>query len=476
MEPKWIPVEEIAAPFRLSDAVPHNGARITGSGPVAIFTDVPQWSYAAAFRLRAKTSQSRAEGAPLLIQVDTTVESGRIGFLFVADDLQTVLSDTAERSPQDGTSVAEILVNPAPDSGWLMVRNHAAGGTPSKCHVRGIRAFRGTSAHHWLQVPETLIPIAFRKPAEARQALSALACERFGPDAKIGQNVSLSFSSRVLAVPHQSMWNGPKDQVVVKSIGDLVDRLPSYSPEGLRKHVGYLDREYMGKYLRQTGIRVAQLIDRLDAMGLKPGSRILEIGTLFGAFALPLSRLGYRVTAIDRYQAFDGALDAYVDLMQAEGIEVIPVTRETESQAMSRLSAFDCTIAMAVIEHVPHTPRHFLEAIRERTVPGGIIALDTPNLTRFWNRRKLAQDESIFQDLALQYECEIPYEGHHREYTAQEMRWLLNRIGCQEVSIDLFDYNMLQFDRIDGPHLECLSMILSDPAYADTILACGRRV
>ncbi|HEV3333765.1 MAG TPA: class I SAM-dependent methyltransferase [Bryobacteraceae bacterium] len=272
------------------------------------------------------------------------------------------------------------------------------------------------------------------------------------------------------------MWYRPKDHVVLKSIDDLISLLPSYSPEALRKHVGYLDREFMGRYLRQTGVRVAQLIDRLDAIGLKPGARLLEIGPLFGSFALPLVRLGYRVTAVDRYRAFDGGLDGYVDLMQAEGVQIISVTRETEGEAIDRLPEFDCTIAMAVIEHVPHTPRLFLESIRKKTVPGGTIALDTPNLTRFWNRRRLSQDESIFQDLSLQYECEIPYEGHHREYTAREMRWLLERIGCEEVSIDLFDYNMLQFERIDGPHLECLSSLLGDLAFADTILASGRRV
>jgi len=471
----WSPGEEITAAFRLRSAVAHNKAKITGSGPITIVTDVPQWSYAAAFRLQANVQELHATGAPLIIQVETSVESGQIGFLFLADDLQTVLSTTAERPRVDEPSVLEILVNPAPDSGWLMVRNNALGGRPSKCQVNGIKAFRGTAALFRLQVPESLIPVAFRHPAEAHQTLCALARERFGVDARIGQNVSLSFPRDVVAVPHESMWCGPKDQVVVKSVEDLLDRLPSYSPKALQKHVGYIDRESTGKYLRQTSIRVARLIDRLDGMGLKQGSRLFEIGALFGSFSLPLARLGYRVTAIDRYRAFDGALDAYVDLMQAEGIEVISVTRETEGEAIAGLPGFNCTIAMAVIEHIPHTPRHFLETMRDKTLPGGIIALDTPNVTRFWNRLRLSQDESIFQDLQLQYDCEIPYEGHHREYTAQEMRWLLNRIGCEEVSIELFDYNMLQFDQIDRPHLECLSKILGDLANADTILACGRR-
>jgi hypothetical protein len=102
------------------------------------------------------------------------------------------------------------------------------------------------------------------------------------------------------------------------------------------------------------------------------------------------------------------------------------------------------------------------------------MAFDTPNVARFWNRKKLSQNESVFQDLKLQYHCEIPYEGHHREYTAQEMRWMLNQVGCSDVNIARFDYNMIQFREIDKPHLECLSMILSDLTYADTILAYGR--
>jgi len=326
-----------------------------------------------------------------------------------------------------------------------------------------------------LAVPDSVIPIAFRHPAEAQRLLCARAQETFGPDARIGSNVTLRFSSEVIDVPHRTMWYGDRDPVVLKSVDDLVSRLPWYSPEALQKHVGYLDREFMSKYLRQTSIRVAQLIDNLEALGLQPGARLLEIGSLFGSFALPLARLGYRVTAVDRYRAFEGGLDAYIDLMQAEGVEVIQVTRETETATIEQLPEFDCVMAMAVIEHVPHTPRLFLDSLRRRTLPDGVIALDTPNLTRFWNRRRLSQDESVFQDLGLQYECEVPYEGHHREYTAREMHWLLEQIGCEDVSVRRYDYNMLQFQQIDGPHLECLSRILGDLANADMLLACGRR-
>ena len=127
-------------------------------------------------------------------------------------------------------------------------------------------------------------------------------------------------------------------------------------------------------------------------------------------------------------------------------------------------------IAMAVVEHIPHTPRLFLEQLCRCVKPGGMIALDTPNLARYWNRIKLANSESVFMDIKSQYYAELPYEGHHREYTGSELRWMLGQLGCKEIESVYFDYNLHQFDQIDRPHIECLLRIIEDPTYADTIL------
>lgn len=109
------------------------------------------------------------------------------------------------------------------------------------------------------------------------------------------------------------------------------------------------------------------------------------------------------------------------------------------------------------------------------TKPGGLIAIDTPNVTRFWNRHRLSQGESIFQDIRVQYACDVPYEGHHREYTASELVWMLGQVGCTDISVALFDYNMLQFKVIDpGIHMECLGAMLENPELCDTVLVVGR--
>jgi SAM-dependent methyltransferase len=230
----------------------------------------------------------------------------------------------------------------------------------------------------------------------------------------------------------------------------------------------------MRSYLRMNVVRVVRLVEALRRRGVVAG-QLLEVGAWFGSFALALQRLGYDVVACDRYASYGTAFDAHVLLMKEAGARVVSTERANELEQIARLGEFDAVLACAVVEHVPHTPRVLLEALFRAVRPGGLLLLDTPNVARFWNRRLLEQGKTIFQPLEDQYGCEPPWEGHHREYTAAELGWLLERVGCDEVEVEFLDYNMLQFDQLSQEHLACLAAIVSDPSQSDTILGCGRR-
>jgi SAM-dependent methyltransferase len=221
-------------------------------------------------------------------------------------------------------------------------------------------------------------------------------------------------------------------------------------------------------------VRVVRLVERLRRRGVE-GGRVLEVGAWFGSFAIALRRLGYDVVACDRYESYGDAFAAYTALMQREGIDVVSTARETELAEIGALGSFDVVVAAAVVEHVPHTPRPLLEALHGAVRPGGVLALDTPNVARYWNRRLLERGETIFQPIAEQYETRIPWEGHHREYTAAELRWLLERVGCVDVEAEFLDYNMLQFDELWPEHTTCLARIVEDPSQSDIVLVTGRR-
>lgn len=149
--------------------------------------------------------------------------------------------------------------------------------------------------------------------------------------------------------------------------------------------------------------------------------------------------------------------------------------REDELAQIASLGQFDIVLAAAVIEHVPHTPQLLLETLVGCLRPGGVLLLDTPNLAHYWNRRALERGETILQPLGDQFVCEPAWERHHREFTASEVGWMLEQVGCRDVEVPFLDYNMLQFEELSAEHAECLAAIVEDPTQADVILASRSR-
>jgi len=274
-------------------------------------------------------------------------------------------------------------------------------------------------------------------------------------------------------VAFDRLFDDPVGRLVLQETNRLIALLPTYEPSRLDNHNEAFSREFFGNYLRQSAIRVLHLVEQLRIAGMTGGT-VLEVGALFGQFAAALRRLGYDVTVVDRYKSQNGAFDEYVRYLRDIGIHVVEAERSSEAAMTAALGQFDAVISMAVIEHIPHTPRQFLMMLGSHVRPGGLLAVDTPNIARFWNRSYLTAGRSIHQDLATQFFCDIPYEGHHREYTAAEVVWMLEQTGCRDVRTSLYDYNILQFGELAGDHLEALLTMTVDPTYADMILAIGR--
>jgi len=277
------------------------------------------------------------------------------------------------------------------------------------------------------------------------------------------------------AVPTgRELWAGEMERTVHETAEDLVERIDDYRPGVLESHVASMAPDALRSYLRMNVVRVVRVVEALRRRGFESGA-ILEVGSWFGSFALALQRLGYDVVACDRYATYGATFASYVDLLERDGVRVVSTMRENELREIELLGEFDVVLAAAVIEHVPHTPRFLLETLFGNVRPGGLLLLDTPNLARYWNRRALERGATIFQPLQDQYDCEPPWEGHHREYTPVELDWLLRRVGCVDVEVEFLDYNMLQFDELSSEHAECLAEIVRDPTQSDIILGVGTR-
>jgi 2-polyprenyl-3-methyl-5-hydroxy-6-metoxy-1,4-benzoquinol methylase len=284
---------------------------------------------------------------------------------------------------------------------------------------------------------------------------------------------NICFKNERYDIPHgDQIWSTPSEKIILQTANDLIQQLNDYDEKEMGSHALSLNREFFKKYLYMNVVRVAQLHSMLNNFGLKKG-RILEIGSYFGSFSLALQRLGYDVTAVDRYDSYGQAFSSYTQLMKDNGVTIISTSRDNEIEMINDLGEFDAVISMAVVEHIPHTPRLFLESLLSHVKHGGVLAVDTPNLARYWAREDLKMGKSIFQDIKEQYFCDIPFKDHHREYTQSEMEWIFNQLPLENITSKMFDYNQFQFESIDKNHIDCIIQFIKDTSYADTILVGG---
>jgi 2-polyprenyl-3-methyl-5-hydroxy-6-metoxy-1,4-benzoquinol methylase len=227
-------------------------------------------------------------------------------------------------------------------------------------------------------------------------------------------------------------------------------------------------------YLRCSIARMAHVLAGLSRRGVT-GARVLDVGSYFGNVSLMLAAAGHRVHAVDSYQAYEGAFAGPQSLMRDAGVQVQDFAEVGFDLRGLDTSSFDVVVCLGVVEHVPHTPRLLLESLNRVLVPGGHLVLDTPNHAYLYNRQRLASGESVMAPIQAQYYSDIPFEGHHREYTPSEMAWILSQIGHTDIDIELFNYSVYALGVIEGRDLENFWMMVLDPAMREIIMTFSRK-
>jgi 2-polyprenyl-3-methyl-5-hydroxy-6-metoxy-1,4-benzoquinol methylase len=192
-------------------------------------------------------------------------------------------------------------------------------------------------------------------------------------------------------------------------------------------------------YLRCSIARMVHAAAALRRRGLTSG-RLLDYGSYFGNFALMFAGAGFAVDAADKYGAYEHAFDGTRRVLAESGVRLLDF--DEVGYDLATLEAhYDVVLCMGVIEHIPSSPRPLLETLNRVLTGGGVLVIDTPNLVHLYNRQKFARGETVLADIESQYETELPFEGHHREYTIPELVWMLRRLGHHRISIEAFNYS-----------------------------------
>jgi len=198
----------------------------------------------------------------------------------------------------------------------------------------------------------------------------------------------------------------------------------------------------LGLYLRASVARYEQLVRLVNTHGRvdRGALRALEVGGFLGAYPLTLARLGIPVTLVEHFGYYHGALDELAQYLAAGGVEIwdadFTMTLDTEPPKHTLVTN------MAMIEHLPDSPKQLLDNLRASTSADGLLVLEVPNIAYFHRRRQLLLGRSVHPSLESLYLSEAPYVGHHREYTAAELVQLVSWSGMQVREIVLFNYSL----------------------------------
>ncbi|MGH3072960.1 MAG: class I SAM-dependent methyltransferase [Gaiellaceae bacterium] len=222
--------------------------------------------------------------------------------------------------------------------------------------------------------------------------------------------------------------------------GAVADVAPTVGPaelERIARHDRPLARWDPLEYMTRSEARCVRALRLLEGRA-RAGDPLLEVGGFLGVFPLALARLGVAVTIAERYDLYDGALDAVRELLQEAGARVWDVDfTATDVPA----EPFPVVVNMAMVEHVAGSPRTLMENLR-RCCSGSLV-LEVPNLAYGYKRWQLLRGRTIHPPLRDVYESATPFTGHHREYTPDDLRELLELAGFRIEETTAFNYSLL---------------------------------
>lgn len=221
---------------------------------------------------------------------------------------------------------------------------------------------------------------------------------------------------------------------------EVLERMPEDWSAFSSHNLGWRkDRFDAAEYLRMSCERYWRAYRILAAAGAQ---RVLDVGGFLAAFPLALARLGLAVTIAERYDYYGTAFDAIAAHARANGVRVIDADFSAEvADRASILERFEAVTCMAVAEHLAHSPRILMENIQAALRPGGSLVFEVPNLA-FWPKRYalFARGTSVLAPISEVYHSEVPFTGHHREYTISEARYVVGEAGLEVVDEETFNY------------------------------------
>lgn len=235
-------------------------------------------------------------------------------------------------------------------------------------------------------------------------------------------------------------YQAAADEILPMITPEIQDRMARHNPQWRSETLDF------GNYIRASWIRywtAFKGLNRLEPPILQ--ADICDVGGFLGIFPLTLRKMGFQSVAMtEALTYYDGCLDQIIKKLESGGVRVIDFDPFSENSSPVRKADF--ITCMAILEHYPHSPRQFMNQVRSMAREGGLIHIEIPNMAYFPKRMALLLGRTPLVPIEDFYNAEIPFTGHHHEYTAREIRDLARLSGLEEISLESYTYSLTDLE------------------------------
>lgn len=168
-------------------------------------------------------------------------------------------------------------------------------------------------------------------------------------------------------------------------------------------------------------------------------SSVCDVGGFWGVFPLTLKRLGYDVTMTEALKYFSDSFNGLFEHITSNGVKIVDY--DPFGTDLPPLGGFDAITIMAVLEHYPHSLKAFMKNIDFMLGPKGMLYIEVPNIAYWPKRVNLFLGRTPLTPLEDIFLSEVPFIGHHHEFTISELRDLLRLSGLRAVSEEFYNYS-----------------------------------
>ena len=191
-------------------------------------------------------------------------------------------------------------------------------------------------------------------------------------------------------------------------------------------------------YLRCSSTRFYRVYLKAAERGTE--QTLCDVGGQMGVLSVTLSKLGFDVTMTETLKYYGDLFKEFFECIAAQGVKLVDYDPfEPEAQLTRK---FDFISVMAVIEHYPHSLKSFMGNIMQLMNPEARIYIEVPNIAYFPKRLRMLLGHTPLAPVKDIFLSEVPFIGHHHEFTISELRDLVHLSGLAIREESFYNYSL----------------------------------